>query len=168
MAVEKAQLEALLCRIVTKLEPKLEGKLRVEWGGRAIYQVSQNGDGAVLKTGLAPGDKRLNLTLAKAAVAALQIIEGRPFSMPAPPMTPNERRGWDELVKLGARPFSNEAHSLDIRLIPLRRRGKIRIDLARLTHALTLVVGSCAESANQWFVDGRGTPIGVYTKERKQ
>lgn len=164
----KEALEQLLYRIVTKKEPKLEGKFKVSWGGRAHYEICQNGRGALLKIGLAPSDKRLSRVLDRAPSELLALIEGRPFSQPKFYMTQNERWGWDELVALGARPFSDRPHALDIRRIPLRQQGKKRMDLARLTHALTLVVGDGVDGANVWLRDGTDLPIGVYTKERRE
>ena len=155
----KEQLERLIELITEKRTPRLKGRIRVEIVTSTLnYAVRRNGAAIVIRTSVLPNDKRFPEVLQRFSIAARRLLNARPFDIPAPKMTPDEHRGWQGLINLGAR-VSRGGTALDLRSILPKDCG----DLARLLHHWQLV---CSGSANVPIRNRVGDPIGVYTKER--
>ena len=155
----KEKLERLIELITEKRTPRLKGRIRVEIVTSTLnYAVRRNGAAIVIRTSVLPNDKRFPEVLQRFSIAARRLLNARPFDIPAPKMTPDEHRGWQGLINLGAR-VSRGGTALDLRSI----LPKDCADLARLLHHWQLV---CSGSANVPIRNRVGDPIGVYTKER--
>ncbi len=153
------KLERLIALIAEKKMPRLKGRIRVEIVTSNInYAVRRNGKAIVIRTSILPNDKRFPEVLQRFSMAARRLLNARPFDIPAPKMTPDEHRGWEGLLQLGAR-ASRGGTALDLRgILP-----KSCEQTARFLHYWQLV---CSGDANISIKNRDGDPIGVYTKER--
>ena len=154
------KIERLIALIAEKKMPRLKGHIRVELTrvGNLNYRVRRNGSAILIQLAVLPNDRRFPEILQKFSIAARRMLNARPFDIPAPKMTPDEHRGWEGLLEIGAR-VSPGGTALDLRTIgPL---GPER--MTRFLHHWQLV---CSGSANVIVKNREGDPIGVYTKER--
>lgn len=155
----KEKVERLIELIAEKRTPRLKGRIKVELVSASFnYRVRRNGKAILIQTSVLPNDKRFLEILVKFSSAARRLISARPFDIPAPKMTPDEHRGWEGLLGLGAR-VSRGGTALDLRSI----RPQSCEETARFLHLWQLV---CSGPCNVAIKNRDGDPIGVYTKER--
>jgi len=155
----KEKIERLIALITEKRTPRLKGRIRVELiGGPLNFKVRRNGKAILIQTSVLPNDKRFLEVLVRFSTAARRLISARPFDIPAAKMNPDEHRGWEGLIELGAR-ASRAGTALDLRSI-IPKSGD---EMARFLHCWQLV---CSGPTNIAIRNRVGDPIGVYTKER--
>ncbi|KKL45496.1 hypothetical protein LCGC14_2355080 [marine sediment metagenome] len=155
----KEKIERLIALITEKRTPRLKGRIRVELiGGPLNFKVRRNGKAILIQLSVLPNDKRFPEILQKFSIAARRLLSARPFDIPAAKMTPNEHRGWEGLLEIGAR-ISRGGTALDLRAILPHKSG----EMARFLHCWQLV---CSGPTNIAIRNRVGDPIGVYTKER--
>ncbi|KKK87711.1 hypothetical protein LCGC14_2750480, partial [marine sediment metagenome] len=111
------KIERLIELIAEKRTPRLKGHIKVELvKSDRNYRVHRNGKAILIQLSVLPNDKRFPEILQKFSTAARRMLSARPFDIPAPKMTPNEHRGWEGLLEIGAR-ISQGGTALDLRAI---------------------------------------------------
>ena len=158
----KEKITRLIELIVSKQQPRLKGVIKVELSKKEglDFWVKRNGQAIIIQTSILPNNKRFPEVLKRFSRAALKILEAKPFHIPKPKMTPDEKRGWDGLLALGAH-LSSGRTAIDVRAI----RPETTKQITQFLHFWDLAVAQ-VDGANHRVRDRAHDPVGVWTRER--
>ena len=158
----KQKITRLIELIVSKQQPRLRGVIKIELSKKVglDFWVKRNGQAIIIQTSILPNNKRFPEVLKRFSRAALKILEAKPFHIPRPKMTLDEKRGWDGLLSLGAH-LSSGGTAIDVRTI----RPETTKQITQFLHFWDLAVAQ-VDGANHRVRDRAHDPVGVWTRER--